>query len=125
MLIALTIFILTWMSGGGAGVLPEDFNKTIKAEIFDKQTRKSIGKITKQMEKDAASFEKTLENLAKEALKLNADYDADRNEFMRMTDQMIGNKEQIQKGLLDQRFALIELMTEEQWTVVWTPKNGE
>ena len=125
MLIALTIFILTWFFGGGAGVLPEDFNKTIKAEISDNQTRKSIGKITKQMEKDAASFEKTLENLAKEALRLNADYDADRDEFMRMTDQMIGNKEQIQKGLLDQRFALIELMTEEQWNAVWTTKNGE
>ena len=115
------IFILTWFSGGGAGVLPEDFNKTIKAEISDKQTRKSIGKITKQMEKDAASFEKTLEKLAKEALKLNADYDADRDEFIRMADQMIGNKEQIQKGLLDQRFALVELMTEEEWNAVWKP----
>ncbi len=108
---------------GGGGFLPEDFNKTVKAEISDKQQRKSIEKIAKQVEKDVAAYQKSLKKLAKEALKLNVDYDADRNEFMRMADQMIGNKEQIQKGLLDQRFALIELMTEEEWNAVWKPNN--
>ena len=123
MLIALSLVILSWLGGGGGGLLPEDFNKTVKAEIADKDLRKSIESVGKQMEKDVAAYQKALEKMAKEALKLNADYKAKRNDFMNIADQMIADKAQLQARLLDQRFALTELMSEAQWVAVWEPKS--
>lgn len=125
MLIALSLFILAWFTGGGVGYLPAHFNDSVKAEISDKGQRKSIEQIAEQVEKDVAAYQKTLKQSSKEALKLNADYKAKRNDFMKMGDRMIANRQQLRKGLLDQRFAMIELMTEAQWDAIWTPKSSE
>ena len=41
-----------------------------------------------------------------------------------MVDSIVGSREEIQKKLLDDRYRLVDLLTEEQWNAVFADKEG-
>ena len=120
-MIAATIITLLIMAfgGGGGDLLPEDFNKRVKAEITDKQVRKEVNALTKQINKDYAEYSEGVEALAKEELALNSNYDAGRREFEALIDRLMGTREDAQRKLLDNRFKMVNHMTQEQWDAVF------
>ena len=120
-MIAATIMTLLIMAfgGGGGDLLPKDFNKRVKAEITDKQVRKEVDALTKQINKDYAEYSKDVEALAKEELTLNSNYDAERREFEALIDRLIRTREDTQRRLLDNRFKMVNHMTQEQWGAVF------
>lgn len=120
MLIAITMLLIMWLGSGGVSeYFPKDFKKKLKSEVSDKQQQKDMKAIAKQVDKDVASYRKAIEKVAREELELNADYNADREEFVRLVDRIVGERELVQTKLLDGRFKLVGLMTEAQWDAVF------
>ena len=114
-----------WLGFGGGGndYLPKDLSKRVKAEISDKQVRKEVDALVKQMNTDVAEYRKDVEAYAHEGMSLNVEYDAEHERFEALVDSIVGSREEIQKKLLDDRYRLVDLLTEEQWNAVFADKE--
>ncbi len=125
MLILATLFVM-WLGFGGGGndYLPKDLNKRVKAEISDKQVRKEVNALVKQMNADVAEYRKDVEAYAHEGMSLNVEYDAEHERFEALVDKIVGSREEIQKKLLDDRYRLVDLLTEEQWNAIFADEKG-
>lgn len=125
-MLILTTLLIMWLGFGGGGndYLPKDLSKRVKAEISDKQVRKEVDALVKQMNTDVAEYRKDVEAYAHEGMSLNVEYDAEHERFEALVDSIVGSREEIQKKLLDDRYRLVDLLTEEQWNAVFADKEG-
>jgi predicted metal-dependent hydrolase len=123
-LILATLLVL-WLGFGGGGndYLPKDFNKRVKAEVSDKQVRKEVDAVVKQINKDVEAYRNDVEALAREGISLNADYDAELEKFETLVDRIVGSREEIQKKLLDDRYKLVTILSEEQWKAIFADER--
>jgi hypothetical protein len=95
----------------------------VKAEVSDKQVRKEVTALSKQINKDVEEYGKGAEKLAREVMDLNADYDAELASFEALIDRVVSAREDVQKKLIDSRLRLAALLTQEQWNAVFVDER--
>jgi uncharacterized protein YoxC len=125
MLIALVTLIIILMGTGGDGnnYIPKDFSKRVKSEVSDKEVRKQVDAVVKQVNEDVEAYRKEAEALARKGMGLNADYDAEMESFEGLIDQVVDLREGLQDNLIDNRFKLLDILTEEQWNAVFVDEK--
>ena len=125
-MLILAILFVMWLGFGDGGndYLPKDLNKRVKAEISDKQVRKEVNALVKQINTDVAAYRKGMEAYAREGMSLNVEYDAEHERFETLVDRIVGSREGIQRKLLYDRYKLVDLLTEEQWNAVFADEEG-
>ena len=126
MLIALlTALAVIWLGSGGGGddYLPKELNKRVKSEVSDKQVRKDVEALVKQINKDIGEYREDAERLARDMMELSADYDAELESFESLVDQVVSAREDVQKKAIDSRLKLVDLLTVEEWKAVFAEEG--
>jgi hypothetical protein len=120
MLIA-TITALVIMFGGGASFSFEKaFKPFVKDTIEDKARREQILDVTKQADDEVKQFKKEVDEVwSKDLKRILSDYDATEEDFRRFVTRADQSRLIAQQRILDLRFEVIKLMTEDEWNAMY------
>ena len=116
MLIALfTWLALNFFGGASGSLLPADFNKNLKSAIEEKQDRKPVEQIAKDMDKLVAEYNKDLKKIAEGFTKALRDPATDDETLHSYAKQLVDRRKKAQRDVLEMRMRLRDAMTREQW----------
>ena len=119
MLIATATLIITLLGGSvpdGFFTLPE-IKKEIKVQVTDKETQKEILAIMKETNKKITSFNKKL-NKSIKSDNLYRSRDVTLEQLTMYHENIINERNILQKEVIKARMKVINLMTEEEWNAV-------
>ena len=124
MLIA-TIAALMLLFGGGDSLENYLLNikKPVKAAVESKVTVDEVLGLSKDLGKQLKIQNKKIIKLRKSFLDLHTKYDAKQDEFEAYIGKIFIAHEEGQKQILDTRFAMKNLMTQEEWIEVFSLKD--
>jgi adenine-specific DNA methylase len=119
MLIATATLIITLLGGNvpdGFFTLPE-IKKEIKVQVTDKEKQKEILAIMKETNKKITSFNKKL-NKSIKSDNLYRSRDVTLEQLTTYHENLINERNILQKEVIAARMKVINLMTEEEWNAV-------
>ena len=116
MIIATVTVIMLYFGGGGGFSFEKAFEPFVKDAVGDKARYEQIVDLTKQLDGDVEQFQTEMSGVwAEELKKLVADYDAGEDEFLALRKSANRSRTDVQQKVLDTRFAVVKLMTEDEW----------
>lgn len=124
MLIAIIATLTILFGGGSLEHYLLNVKKPVKAAVQNKATVNDVLALSKELGQQISARNKTLTILKKSFLDLHTNHDSNLPDFETIFDKVEIEREEGQKNILDARFAMKELMTEEEWTEVFTKKNN-
>ena len=124
MLIA-TIAALLLLFGGGDSLENYLLNikKPVKAAVDNTVTVDEVLDLSKELGKQLKVQNKKIVKLRESFLDLHTKYDAKQADYEAYIGKMINAREEGQKQILDTRFAMKNLMTQEEWIEVFSLKD--
>jgi len=124
MLIA-TITTIIILTGGGGAFSFGIFKDAVKTEVSDKDRSKQVVAYLDEGDDGLKAYRKALKRNSKELAKLNAKLDASRGEFDALTARMDAERILAQRTILDVRFKVIELVTEDEWNALYKATDAK
>ena len=123
MLIAIATFILMFGGGGSLENYLLDIKKPMKAAVESKVTVNEVLDLSKALKKQLKVQNKEITKLRENFLDLHTNYDAESADYEAYIDKVINAREEGQRQILDTRFAMKNLMTQEEWIEVFSLKD--
>jgi len=118
MIIATVTAIILLMGGGGFSF--ENALKPLAEQaILDKDLRKQVLAIAREMDKERKELDEHLKETSKELNGKNKDYDASPEDFSMRYAKTDQAREKAQNNLIELRFKMRELLTAEQWEALF------
>ncbi|MBW2634087.1 MAG: hypothetical protein JRE14_08190 [Deltaproteobacteria bacterium] len=114
-MIVATITMIALVFGGGAGFSFDIYKKAADAVIQDKQIVKQVKFYTKEADKEMKNWQKDTNKFAKQIVEMNQNYDLARVDAEHILHQIDTRRNEFQKKLLQLRFQVKELMSQEEW----------
>lgn len=120
-----TIAVLMLLFGGGDSLENYLLNikKPVKATVENKVTVDEVLDLSKELGKQLKAQNKKVVKLTESFLDLHTEYDAKPVDIEAYIDKMFNLREEGQKQILDTRFAMKNLMTQEEWIEVFSLKD--
>lgn len=122
---AVTALLLGAKGSGGPSHFLVDVDKQIKSAVQDKNRRKAIlaetGKLSKQLKK----LEKEINENFGDFVAVHSDYQAEADDFDLVSQGLSDAQQQMAKLIIDAREMMRELMTEDEWTLVFPSVGNE
>ncbi len=124
MLIA-TIAAIMLLFGGGDSLENYLLNikKPLKANVENKVTVDEILDLSKELGKQLKAQNKKITKLRENFLDLHTKYDAKQADFDAYIGKIVNARHEGQQQILDTRFAMKNLMTQEEWIEVFSLKD--
>jgi hypothetical protein len=120
MIIGTVTLIMLLFGGSGTFSFEKAFDPFVKDAVKDKSRYEQIADVTKQADEDLKAFHKEVDDVwAKELKTLQADYDASKDDFRSFVSRADQSRTAIQRELLDVRFKVTKLMTEDEWNAMY------
>lgn len=120
MLIATIAALTIVFSGGASFSFEKAFEPFIKDTIAEKARQEQILDVTKRADGEVKQFRKEVEEVwSKDLEKLLADYDSTEEDFHDFIRRADGSRHAMQQKLLNLRFEVVDLMTEEEWNAMY------
>jgi hypothetical protein len=110
---------------GGGGLSIDDFKDNVKNTISDKERVEQINEVFDEMEDLMKAYVEELESVGQQIGDLNKDYDAPDSRLEDLLANGIKSGNVSRGKLLDLRFKMRDLMTEEEWKGVFAPPKSE
>ncbi len=121
MIIATVTAIILLMGGGGFSF--EDALKPLAEQaILDKDLRKQVLAVAKEMDKERKDLAKHLKETSKELNEKNKNYDTTPEDFSMRYAKSDQAREKAQNNVIELRFKMKELLTAEQWEALFGNK---
>jgi hypothetical protein len=117
-MIIAAITILTLLFGGGTFSL-DNVRDAAKAVIKDKDRAKQVVAVTKEADKEFKSFTKNVNNLSKQLVQMNKDYNLTRKEIDAFYLQADKRRMAFLEKFVELRFQAKNLMTSEEWQAMY------
>ena len=117
-MIIAAITILTLLFGGGTFSL-DNVRDAAKAVIKDKDRAKQVVAITKAADKEFKSFTKNVNNLSKQLVQMNKDYNLTREEIDTFYLQADKSRKAFLERFVELRFQAKNLVTAEEWQAMY------
>lgn len=121
--IAALAVLLGGKSGGGTSHFLIDMDKQIKSVVQDKNRRNAILSETGNLSKQLKVFEKNINSHLKDYIGVHSDYESKDSDFDSVTACFSADQQQVTKLILDVREKMRELMTKEEWDLVFQPSE--
>ncbi len=100
----------------GGGIFSFDHIRDAAEEVIkDKDRAKQVVAITKQADEEFETFSDNLEELSKQFVQMNQDYDFTREEWDSFSSQAKKNRMAFLEKFVELRFQVINLVTAEEW----------
>ena len=120
MIIGTVTLLMMFFGGGGAFSFEKAFEPFMKDAVKEKARYEQIVDLTKQADQDTEQFRKEVGDVWAEELKtLLVDYNASEEQFRGFVDRANRSRTAVQQGLLDVRFQVTKLMTEDEWNSMY------
>jgi hypothetical protein len=123
MLIAIATFILMFGGGGSLENYLLNIKKPVKAAVESKVTVNEVLHLSKALKKQLKAQNKEMTRLRENFLDLHTQYDTSLADIEAYVDSMMTVRERGQKHILDARFAMKNLMTQAEWSAVFSLKD--
>jgi len=108
---------------GGSGLSMDDLKDRVKQAISDQATVEQVDGVLTEMDNLMTAYEKELKSTGQQISEANKDYDAPDSKFKGIIADGIETGDASRGRLLDLRFQMKDLMTEEEWAAVFAPKD--
>ena len=120
-----TIAVLMLLFGGGDSLENYLLNikKPVKATVENKVTVDEVLDLSKELGKQLKAQNKRIVKLRESFLDLHTKYDAKQADIEAYIDKINSAREEGQTQILDTRFAMKNLMTQEEWIEVFSLKD--
>ena len=123
-LLTLVLCLCLTACGGGSGVSPEDQQEAALADlrtavnetIVDAQRKDEVLQIIDELETAAAELHDALVARRSEVLRLNADYDATREELLELANSLDAQVREERTQVFELRRQLTGAMTPDEWS---------
>ncbi|MCK5405925.1 MAG: hypothetical protein KAJ37_00665, partial [Candidatus Krumholzibacteria bacterium] len=120
MIIGTVTLLMMYFGGGGMFSFDKAFEPFVKDAVKEKARYEQIVDLTKQADEDLAQFRKEVGEVWAEDLKtLLDDYDATEEQFHSFVEKADRSRTAVQQGVLDARFGVVKLMTEDEWNAMY------
>jgi len=120
MIIGTVTLLVLYFGGGGSFSFEKAFEPFIKDAVKDKARYEQIVDLTKQLDEDAKQYRAEVEDVWAEELKtLVADFETSEDQFRAFRKKADRSRTAVQEALLDGRFKVVKLMTEDEWNAVY------
>jgi galactokinase len=120
MIIGTVTLLMLYFGGGGMFSFEKAFEPFVKDAVKEKARYEQIVDLTKQADEDLAQFRKEVgEVWAEDLKKLLDDYDATEEQFHSFVEKADRSRTAVQQELLDVRFGVRTLMTEDEWNSMY------
>jgi len=93
----------------------EDFRQSIMEVIEDPDREAEVLALVEDLQRDFVKFRESVTKRRTELRRLNADYDATREQFKEYIEKYGAGVELARKAVMQRRMALIAATTEEEW----------
>lgn len=100
-----------------------NIKKPVKVAVENKVTVDEVLDLSKELGKQLKAQNKKVVKLTESFLDLHTEYDAKPVDIEAYIDKMFNLREEGQKQILDTRFAMKNLMTQEEWIEVFSLKD--
>jgi dynactin complex subunit len=100
-----------------------DIKKPVKAAVESKVTVNEVLHLSKALKKQLKAQNKEMTRLRENFLDLHTQYDTSLADIEAYVDSMMTVRERGQKHILDARFAMKNLMTQAEWSAVFSLKD--
>ena len=108
---------------GGGGSLENyllNIKKPVTAAVESKETVNEVIDLSKELKKQLKVQNKEITDLRESFLDLHTNHDAESDDFKAYLDRLMIARETGQQQILDARMAMKDLMTQEEWTEVFS-----
>jgi hypothetical protein len=120
MIIGTVTLIMLLFGGGGTFSFEKAFDPFVKDAVKDESRYEQIADVTKQADENLKQFHTEVDDVwAKELKTLLGDYDASKDDFRSFVSRADQSRTAIQRELLDVRFKVTKLMTEDEWNSMY------
>ena len=120
MIIGTITLLVLYFGSGGMMSFEKTFESFLKDAVKEKARYEQIIDLTKQMDEDVEQFQNEVKDVWAEELKqLVVDYDASEGQFHSFVEKADRSRAAMQKEILDKRFAVVKLMTEDEWNEMY------
>ena len=120
MIIGTVTLLMLLFGGGGNFSFEKAFEPFVKEAVKDNARYEQIVDLTKKADKDMTQFRKEVDDVWAEELKaLLTDYDTDKERFQGFRTKADQSRTSVQERLLDVRFEMVKLMTEDEWNAMY------
>ena len=120
MIIGTVTLLMLYFGGGGGFSFEKAFEPFVKDAVKDKARAEQIVNVTKQLDKDIKQFRTEVGDVWAEELKtIVGDYDSSEDQFRAFRKKADRSRMDVQKKLLDGRFKVVDLMTEDEWNAMY------
>lgn len=113
-----TITVIMLFFGGGLFSL-DVFKDAAKDVIQDKDRVKQIEVVTKEADEEIKALDKQIENVSKQLVSMNTNYNLSRQELDTALEQNDNYREQFQERLIQLRFQAQTLVTQKEWDAMY------
>ncbi len=117
--------LVVFAGGGFGGFFPADFNKQVKKQVSDAQRVEQVKEIFKQIEKDIKAYNKLVDEIAKEFLELDSNYDATEENYHQLTGELLAERRKTQAQFVEGRLQIKESITEAEWKAIFSEEDQE
>ena len=117
-MIAATIALLLLYFSGGAGFsgfLPENFDDRVEDQILDTERQEQILDIIEQMETETQVYSEWLDSKSGDISDLYHEYHTTRNDYRNMLDEILNNRRETQKKVIEHFYKMKDLITPDEW----------
>jgi hypothetical protein len=116
-----TVTVLSILLFGGSGFSFEKFYKDfVKNVVEDKTRREQILDLTKQVDEEVGQYLKEVQDVWSEDVKNTfKNFDATEEDYRNMIDKADQSRIAMQQAVLNVRFKVVELMTEDEWNAMY------
>jgi hypothetical protein len=102
--------------GGGGYSFEKAFEPFLKDVVEDKARREQILDVAKEADASVAQFKKEVDDVwAKDLIGIVQDFDATKEDLEAFVDRADRSRLATQKAVIEFRFDVIDLMTEDEW----------
>jgi hypothetical protein len=106
--------------GGGDFSFEKAFKPFLKDVVEDKARQEQILDVTKEADGAVAQFKKEVNEVwAKDLIGIVRDYDATKEDFEAFVDRADGSRLAAQRAVVDFRFDVVKLMSEDEWNEMY------
>ena len=116
----LTILMLLFGGGGSLENYLLNIKKPVTAAVENKETVNEVIDLSKELKKQLKVQNKEITDLRESFLDLHTNHDAESDDFEAYLDRLMIARETGQQQILDARMAMKDLMTQEEWTEVFS-----
>jgi len=124
-MIIAAVMALMSLFGGTDSFLPADFDERVEQHVPEGARRDSIQAVAEQIEDVQSDYLEQLEDTGDRWVGLSKDYDSSADEAIAVWDEARRERLGAQQSILRLRRQLVELLSEEEWAVVFAPEDED